>query len=450
MPTCAGSLGVSRLVFSPSFETASSKPLRKGPLPRGFALKYGNRLGQAVPLADLKLRKLGISPGRVLDGASTKNNPVPIHRTKKRQRSLSVIQVTENKRDKNGGEGGIRTHGARKGSTVFETARFNRSRTSPYPSIYHICLRSRILVRHAVHINCLAYFGDRLTTGQPTQLGLVEALGRQLLGVGGSKSVDVSFGFNGPALERPLPWGLDYIRIELFRLELRSLVEERDRTMTSAATLSPWASSLEWGENPGQVDAQRQIARQQMDRDRALVEQCLNGSDGAWEELVRSHTRLVYGSCYRFTGRADDSSDLTQDVFIRVFRSLHTFDPGSGAFRTWLIRVTRNLLIDHYRKTRKDQALDPIEDQLYALEQSGVGSRADGSVVHREAKEVLQQGLAKLSPDLREAVILRDLQEMEYREIGNVLNIPEGTVKSRINRGRRELAKNLKAMGVQP
>ena len=79
-----------------------------------------------------------------------------------------------------------------------------------------------------------------------------------------------------------------------------------------------------------------------------------------------------------------------------------------------------------------------------------MGARADGSVVHREAREVLQQGLAKLSPDLREAVILRDLQEMEYKEIGSALNIPEGTVKSRINRGRRELAKNLKAMGVRP
>ncbi len=220
--------------------------------------------------------------------------------------------------------------------------------------------------------------------------------------------------------------------------------------MTSAATLSPWVRGWGWREVPGQPDAQRQLARQQMDRDRALVEQCLNGSDGAWEELVRSHTRLVYGSCYRFTGRADDSSDLTQEVFIRVFRSLHTYDPGSGAFRTWLVRVTRNLLIDHYRKTRKDQALDPIEDQLYSLEQSGVGARADGSVVHREAKEFLQQGLAKLSPDLREAVILRDLQEMEYKEIGQALNIPEGTVKSRINRGRRELARNLKAMGVRP
>ena len=220
--------------------------------------------------------------------------------------------------------------------------------------------------------------------------------------------------------------------------------------MTSAATLSPWARSWGWRETSGQVDAQRQIARQQMDRDRALVEQCLNGSDGAWEELVRSHTRLVYGSCYRFIGRADDAQDLTQDVFIRVFRSLHTFDSTSGAFRTWLIRVTRNLLIDHYRKTRKDQALDPIEDQLYSLEQSGMGARADGSVAHREAREVLQRGLAKLSPDLREAVILRDLQEMEYKEIGSVLNIPEGTVKSRINRGRRELAKSLKAMGVRP
>jgi len=187
-----------------------------------------------------------------------------------------------------------------------------------------------------------------------------------------------------------------------------------------------------------------------MERDTALVEQCLNGNGGAWEELVRNHARLVYGACYRFTGRGEDSQDLTQEVFLRVFRRLHTFNPESGAFRTWLLRLTRNLLIDNYRKTRKDQALDPLEDQIFALEEkSGLGADAERLVNRREASELLSRSLQKLSPELREAVILRDLEQLEYREIAQTLEIPEGTVKSRINRGRRELARQLRALGVQ-
>jgi RNA polymerase sigma-70 factor (ECF subfamily) len=186
-----------------------------------------------------------------------------------------------------------------------------------------------------------------------------------------------------------------------------------------------------------------------MERDRALVEQCLNGSDGAWEELVRSHSGLVYSSCYRFTGRSEEARDLTQEVFLRVFRSLHTYNPTAGAFRTWLVRLTRNLLIDNYRKTKKDQVLDALDDEAYHLEQTtGVASRADSLLRGREAGEMLQKALSKLSPELREAVILRDLQDLEYREIGEALDIPEGTVKSRINRGRRELARRLRAMGA--
>jgi len=186
-----------------------------------------------------------------------------------------------------------------------------------------------------------------------------------------------------------------------------------------------------------------------MDADVELVDRCLRGSEGAWEQLVRTHSRLVYGACYRFTGRPDQARDLTQDVFLRVFRSLHTYRSDSGAFKTWLVRLTRNLLIDHYRKHKKEQKVDSIEDQAWGLEEtSGIGGQADRTLRSREAGELLQSGLSQLSPELREAVILRDLQEMEYKEIASALSIPEGTVKSRINRGRRELARRLAAMGV--
>ncbi len=180
--------------------------------------------------------------------------------------------------------------------------------------------------------------------------------------------------------------------------------------------------------------------------DQSLVSRCLGGDEAAWEELVRQHTRQVYGLCFRFTNSAQEAQDLTQEVFLRVFKTIKTFRSTEGSFGTWLARVTRNLLIDHYRRTRQQRVTDSIEDQLPVLEQVGASgaARPDQALAGREASEILQATLQKLSPDLREAVILRDLQEMEYREIAEVLDIPEGTVKSRINRGRAELARLLR------
>jgi RNA polymerase sigma-70 factor (ECF subfamily) len=194
-----------------------------------------------------------------------------------------------------------------------------------------------------------------------------------------------------------------------------------------------------WGvQGPGN------LVERALNPEHSLVAQCLSGDETAWEELVRLHTRHVYALCYRFTGSGAESQDLTQEVFVRVFRTLKSFRSAEGSFATWLARVTRNLLIDHYRRTRQERVTDSIEDQLPTLEQEGTAVRPDRALAGREASEILQGALQKLSPDLREAVILRDLQEMEYREIAQVLGIPEGTVKSRINRGRAELARLLR------
>jgi RNA polymerase sigma-70 factor, ECF subfamily len=194
------------------------------------------------------------------------------------------------------------------------------------------------------------------------------------------------------------------------------------------------------------IVGRRNLLEGTLDPDSSLVARCLRGDEPAWEDLVRIHTRKVYGLCFRFTGSGSEAQDLTQEVFLRVFRTIKTFRSAEGSFGTWLARVTRNLLIDHYRRTRQERVTDSIEEQLPMIEQSGSGSplRPDQAVAGREASEILQATLQKLSPDLREAVILRDLQEMEYREIAEVLDIPEGTVKSRINRGRAELARLLR------
>lgn len=185
------------------------------------------------------------------------------------------------------------------------------------------------------------------------------------------------------------------------------------------------------------------------DADAGLVDRCLSGDDTAWEELVRVHTRRVYSICYRFTNRESDSQDLTQDVFVRVFKSLRSFRSGEGTFAVWLTRLTRNLLIDHYRRTKLERATDSIEDQLTVLEEKTASyGRTDSLLAGREASQLLQGALQKLSPELRETVILRDIEEMEYREIADTLQVPEGTVKSRLNRGRAELAKILRRQKV--
>jgi RNA polymerase sigma-70 factor, ECF subfamily len=181
------------------------------------------------------------------------------------------------------------------------------------------------------------------------------------------------------------------------------------------------------------------------------VRRCLAGDAAAWEEIVREYHRRIYNICYRFAGSADDAQDLTQEVFIKMYRTLGSYDVGRGAFITWVTTMTRNLLVDHFRKGKQDRLTDSIdaaasrhEDAMPLSEQlPDTGPMPDARLQSRETGETVHRALQKLSPELREAVILRDLQDMDYREIASVLRVPEGTVKSRINRGRAELARLL-------
>ena len=183
-----------------------------------------------------------------------------------------------------------------------------------------------------------------------------------------------------------------------------------------------------------------------------LVRRCAQGDVTAWEEIVQRFHRRIYNICYRFAGSADDAQDLTQEVFIKVYKTVGSFDGDKASFNTWVTTVTRNLLVDHFRKTRNDRATDSIDASQGADEDGPTLAdrlASDGSenpqkhVESRERREMVQRALQQISPDLREAVILRDLQDMDYREIAQVLKVPEGTVKSRINRGRAELARLL-------
>lgn len=184
------------------------------------------------------------------------------------------------------------------------------------------------------------------------------------------------------------------------------------------------------------------------DNDLEIVKSCQTGDSDAWEQIVREYSRAVYKLAYRFTGRHESAEDLTQEVFIRIYRSLEQYDPELGDLSNWLMRLARNLIIDDYRKRRRQptDTSDDLDDHMHHL--SGGFDNPQRSIERREKQLQVQAAIEKLSSDLRECVILRDIEELSYQEIVDRLKIPEGTVKSRINRGRIELAKVLRRMKV--
>ncbi len=177
--------------------------------------------------------------------------------------------------------------------------------------------------------------------------------------------------------------------------------------------------------------------------DEKMVERCLQGDDAAWETVVNSYAKRIYNLSYRYTGRRDDAEDLTQEIFIRVYQNLKSFRADSGSFQSWIMKVGRNLIIDHYRRTRRFQQAAGTEEMEAMNLKDEKALNPQRSVEQSEASSFLSEGLQALSPELKEAIILRDLEGMAYLDIAGLLGIPEGTVKSRINRARLELAKLL-------
>jgi RNA polymerase sigma-70 factor (ECF subfamily) len=183
----------------------------------------------------------------------------------------------------------------------------------------------------------------------------------------------------------------------------------------------------------------------------ALIRRCVAGDAAAWEDIVRQYHRRIYNVCYRFSGSAEDADDLTQEVFIKMYRTLESYDVERGAFMTWVTTVARNLLVDHFRKSKHDRVTDSLDaspadeadGRTLADQIQDKAAPPDARLQSRETGDAVHLALQKLSPELREAVILRDLQDMDYKEIAAALKVPEGTVKSRINRGRAELGRLL-------
>lgn len=176
-----------------------------------------------------------------------------------------------------------------------------------------------------------------------------------------------------------------------------------------------------------------------------LVSRCLEGDGAAWDTLVRTYWRRVFNIAYKFVARFDEAEDLTQEIFVKLFRALPTYD-RRASFETWLTRVSRNLCIDHYRRRRREEERFTDEIDPDAIELEELVSRPDATVEQREEVSIVRQALAKLPPTYREAVALRDIHELSYEQIAERLQLAEGTVKSRINRGRKELARHLQML----
>jgi RNA polymerase sigma-70 factor (ECF subfamily) len=180
-----------------------------------------------------------------------------------------------------------------------------------------------------------------------------------------------------------------------------------------------------------------------------LVRRCRAGDGAAWEEIVSTFSRRIFNLAYRFTSSAEAAEDLTQEVFIRIYKTLGQYDSKQGDLSNWLMRLARNLIIDDYRHRQRnpqDSMADDVEDHAFHLR--AIGGTVHNEMERRELARQVQEGIDRLPTDLRTCVILRDIEELSYQEIVDLLKIPEGTVKSRINRGRIELAKILRRMRV--
>jgi len=174
---------------------------------------------------------------------------------------------------------------------------------------------------------------------------------------------------------------------------------------------------------------------------KAVIQECLEGKQGAWKMLVDAYSRKVFNMAFQFTGSHPEAEDLTQEIFMKVYSSLGKFDVEKN-FTAWLLTLAKNHLIDEYRRTKWEKRnRDDFEEVL--LHEPGRGGAVEEGAVQEENRKVLWQGLNRLPSEVRMAIILKELQGKKYEEVAEVLHLPLGTVKSRINRGKLMLAKIL-------
>ena len=166
----------------------------------------------------------------------------------------------------------------------------------------------------------------------------------------------------------------------------------------------------------------------------------------AWAEIVEEHSARVYRLAYRLTGNVHDAEDLTHDVFVRVFRSLDGYTPGT--FEGWLHRITTNLFLDRARRKQRIR-FDALTDEFAALLHSGTATPEQVVLEHHLDADI-QRALDALPPQFRAAVVLCDIEGLTYEEVADALGIKLGTVRSRIHRGRSLLRESLSHRAPSP
>ena len=175
------------------------------------------------------------------------------------------------------------------------------------------------------------------------------------------------------------------------------------------------------------------------------IQRAAEGDQAAWDTIVRTYRRKVFNVAYRFVGTYEEAEDLTQEIFLKVFRSLATFDRRAN-FQTWLISISRNFCIDRYRSGKRDREVFAREVDPSTVQAESTVMSPQARVERQDRIGLLREALRTLSPALRSAVLLRDIHELSYQEIAQQLGVAEGTVKSRINRGRAELARQIERL----
>jgi RNA polymerase sigma-70 factor (ECF subfamily) len=172
-----------------------------------------------------------------------------------------------------------------------------------------------------------------------------------------------------------------------------------------------------------------------------VIQDCLEGNQGAWRMLVDAYSKKVFNLAYQFAGSYEEAEDLTQDIFLKLYSVLPKYDFEKN-FTAWLLTMARNQLIDTYRRTKWEKtSRDAFDERFLAADRTG---GPEAGLEHEADRRMVWASLNRLSSDIRMAVILRDIQDKSYEEIAQILGLPLGTVKSRVSRGRLQLARLLK------
>ena len=176
--------------------------------------------------------------------------------------------------------------------------------------------------------------------------------------------------------------------------------------------------------------------------DKDLVARCREGNDEAWRELVDRFGPRVYAIAYHFTMRREDAEELSQEIFLKVFENLHRYD-GGFPLVAWILSVSRNLCIDRYRRRKREKSFRFVSDEAVTTLLKSDDDPAS-MALRKERTKLLFSALAEIPEDLAEILVLRDLNGLAYEEIGKALDLPDGTVKSRLFRARAEVARKIR------